>query len=37
MDPFFEKSLSGISEIPLIQGSLEVSNLKNRLTLYGKY
>lgn len=29
-------SMSGISAIPLIQGSLDVSNMKNRLGLYGK-
>ncbi|CAD8086786.1 unnamed protein product [Paramecium primaurelia] len=37
MDAYIEKSISGISAIQLIQGSLEVSNLKNRRVFYGKY
>ncbi|CAD8178016.1 unnamed protein product [Paramecium octaurelia] len=37
LDAFIEKSISGLSAIQLIQGSLEVSNLRNRRILYGKY
>ncbi|CAD8095429.1 unnamed protein product [Paramecium sonneborni] len=37
MDAFIEKSISGISAIQLVQGSLEVSNLKSRKILYAKY
>ncbi|CAD8173686.1 unnamed protein product [Paramecium octaurelia] len=37
IDAFIEKQLSGISAIQLSSGFLEVSNLKNRKVLYGKY
>ncbi|CAK90204.1 unnamed protein product (macronuclear) [Paramecium tetraurelia] len=37
LDAFIEKSISGLSAIQLIQGSLEVSNLRNRRIAYGQY